>query len=58
MVVMMNMMYGRVDIDTFLGSWLPLMHIVATKGIVFNWEIILGFTLKTNIQATNNLERV
>lgn len=53
----MNRLYGRVDIDTFLGSWVPIMHIAATKGTIFNQARILTSALKMNIHTTKNLEK-
>lgn len=56
MVVMMKKLYGRGDIDTFLGSWVPMMHTVANKGTLFNWEIIFTSALNMNIQTTKYIE--
>src|SRR5699024_9802031 len=29
-------LYGKVDCDVFHGTWVPLMHVVATRGTIFN----------------------
>lgn len=54
MVAMMNSLYGKANINTFLGTWEPLMHTVATKGTIFKWERILASSPKSHVQASKN----
>lgn len=56
MVAMMNQLYRRSYIDTFLRTWVPIMYTITTRGIIFNWKGILASTLKTNIYAVKNQE--
>jgi len=46
---MMCRIYAKVDCDVFYGMWVPLMYVVTTQGIIFNWASILSSSLRTNI---------
>ena len=48
---MMCRLYGKANCDVFFGMWVPLMFVVATQGIIFNWVSILSTSLRTNITA-------
>lgn len=47
-------LYGKADCDVFYGTWVPLMYVVATQGIIFNWTSILSSSLRTNIVAAQS----
>jgi len=49
-------LYGKVDCDVFYSTSIPLMHIVATRGTIFNWASILASCVKKNITIAKHPE--
>jgi len=49
-------LYGKADCDVFYGTWAPLIHIVTTRGTIFNRASILALSLKTNISTAKHPE--
>lgn len=49
-------LYGKVACDVFYGTWVPLMHVVPTRGTIFNCENIMASSLKKNIAAAKHPE--
>lgn len=47
---MCYIIYGREDAKFFEETWVPMIHIHATKGTILNWEDVIESSLKTCVR--------